>query len=155
MKTLKSNPLKKYLTAILLSVCFLVLGQNEKKIERIKALRIAYISNKLELTPNEAEKFWPLFNDFDAKQLDLRFQKRLSNVKLSGTRNATFSEQEMNKILDDSEKIEDELQSNRKNFVKKLQGIISPQKIILLKQLEDEFKRELLNKIKQNKRMRD
>jgi len=155
VKTLKSNPLKKYLTAILLSVCFLVLGQNEKKIERIKALRIAYISNKLELTPNEAEKFWPLFNDFDAKQLDLRFQKRLSNVKLSGTRNATFSEQEMNKILDDSEKIEDELQSNRKNFVKKLQGIISPQKIILLKQLEDEFKRELLNKIKQNKRMRD
>jgi hypothetical protein len=155
MKTFKTNSLKKYLTATLLLAFFLVTAQNGKKLERIKALRVAYISNKLDLTSNEAEKFWPIFNDFDAKQFNLRLQKRILNLQLSSQNNNDFSEKEMNKLLEDSEKIEDETQLNRKNFVKKLKGIIAPQKIILLKQLEDEFKRELLSKIGQNKRIRD
>ena len=147
--------MKKYLTLFILLFSFIAIAQNEQKLERIKALRIAFISNKLELTPNEAEKFWPIFNAFDEKQLELRLQKRLLNMKLKSQNNATKSDKEMNKLLEESEKIDDDLQSSRKNFVQSLQGIISPKKIIMLKQLEDEFKRELLNKIKQKRGIRN
>ena len=42
---------------------------NQKKEEKIKALYIAYISQQLSLTPNEAEKFWPAHAQYES---DLR-----------------------------------------------------------------------------------
>lgn len=146
--------MKNYLTLVVLLIFSVAIAQNDKKLDRIKALRVAYISNKLELTKEEAEKFWPVFNTFDDKQLDLRIQKRILTFKLQKQNSTINSEKEMSAILDESEKIEDEMQSNRKTFVKNLKGIISPQKIILLKRLEIEFKQELINKIKDKKAMR-
>lgn len=146
--------MKNYLTLVVLLIFSVAIAQNDKKLDRIKALRVAYISNKLELTKEEAEKFWPVFNTFDDKQLDLRIQKRILTFKLQKQNSDLNSEKEMSAILDESEKIEDEMQSNRKTFVKNLKGIISPQKIILLKRLEIEFKQELINKIKDKKAMR-
>jgi hypothetical protein len=32
--------------------------------EKIEALRVAFISKELELTPAEAEKFWPIYNEY-------------------------------------------------------------------------------------------
>ena len=46
----------------------------EKK-EQIKSLKVAFITNELNLTPDEAAKFWPIFNAFDAKQTELRQEK--------------------------------------------------------------------------------
>lgn len=146
--------MKNYLTLLVLFIFSVAIAQNDKKLDRIKALRVAYISNKLELTKEEAEKFWPVFNTFDDKQLDLRIQKRILTFKLQKQNSTINAEKEMSAILDESEKIEDEMQSNRKTFVKNLKGIISPQKIILLKRLEIEFKQELINKIKDKKAMR-
>ena len=34
-------------------------GENK---EKIKALKIAYLTEKLDLSSNEAEKFWPIYN---------------------------------------------------------------------------------------------
>ncbi|MCC6289328.1 MAG: hypothetical protein IT249_15725 [Chitinophagaceae bacterium] len=35
-----------------------------EKGERIKSLEIAYFTRQLQLTPEEAEKFWPVFNQY-------------------------------------------------------------------------------------------
>ena len=37
---------------------------NEKKIQDIEALKVAFISKELDLTPDEAQKFWPLYNQY-------------------------------------------------------------------------------------------
>jgi hypothetical protein len=141
--------MKKYISIVLVLICFVTNGQNQQKIERLKALRIAYISNKLELTTNEAEKFWPVFNAFDEQQSEIRLQKRILMMKLRNSKNSNKSDKEMTALLDESEKIDGDLQTTRRNFVKNLQGIISPKKIMMLKQIEDNFKMELLRKIKQ------
>jgi hypothetical protein len=41
---------------------------NEKKQQDIEALKVAFISKELELTPDEAQKFWPVYNQY-AKEL--------------------------------------------------------------------------------------
>ena len=43
--------------------------------DRIEALRIAYISEQLNLTPAEAQKFWPVYNAYrnDLKAVQQRF----------------------------------------------------------------------------------
>src|SRR5688572_13194852 len=40
--------------------------------EKINAARVAYITERLELTPEEAEKFWPVYREFVQKRQDLR-----------------------------------------------------------------------------------
>jgi hypothetical protein len=40
---------------------------NPKKEERIKALYVAYITRQLDLTPDEAQKFWPVHAQYEAE----------------------------------------------------------------------------------------
>ena len=37
----------------------------------MKALKTAHITDQLDLTSAEAEKFWPIYNEFDAKLIDV------------------------------------------------------------------------------------
>jgi Skp family chaperone for outer membrane proteins len=60
----------KLLTLFFLTITFFSIAQprlKEKK-EQIKALKIAYITEELQLTSEEASKFWPLFNAYEDKQ---------------------------------------------------------------------------------------
>ncbi|QYS90956.1 hypothetical protein JJC04_13915 [Flavobacterium covae] len=60
----------------------------------------------------------------------------------------------MQNLMDQEEKIENEIRQNKRSLVKNLQGIIPNQKIIQLKQIEIEFKHKLLNQIKERKQKR-
>ncbi len=44
-------------------------GGRDKREEMLESLRVAFISRQLELTPEEAQKFWPVYNSY---QGDLR-----------------------------------------------------------------------------------
>ncbi|MDZ7645880.1 MAG: hypothetical protein U5K54_01165 [Cytophagales bacterium] len=46
--------------------------QDPKAQEKIKNLRIAYISDKLGLTPDQAEKFWPVYREFSDQRKGIR-----------------------------------------------------------------------------------
>ncbi|SPE78633.1 hypothetical protein FLACOL_02649 [Flavobacterium columnare] len=127
-------------------------GQEKtEKIEKIKALRIAFISDKLELTPEEAEKFWPVFNQFDSKHFELQRQKKKLMQELNVNEVTSLSDKEVQNLMDQEEKIETEIRQNKRSLVKSLQGVIPNQKIIQLRQIEIEFKQKLLNQIKKRK----
>lgn len=123
----------------------------EDRIERVKALRVAFISDKLQLTPDEAEKFWPIFNQFDDKQSDLQKEKRQLMIKLQSEKATTLSEKESAKLMDEDERLENEIQNNRRKLVKDLQGVIPNQKILMLRQIEVEFKQKLLKQIQKRR----
>ena len=144
--------MKKIITLLILIISTFTFAQNDKRMERIKALRIAFISTKLDLSPEEAQKFWPVFNKFDEEQLELRKQNKLVMFKMKPKNAVSISSNEMDKLLEESEQIDANLQSNRKQFVKSLKNVISPQKIMQLKQLEDDFKNKLIQQIKNGKR---
>ncbi len=40
-------------------------GDENKKVQDIKALYVAYVTKQLELTPDEAQKFWPVHTQFE------------------------------------------------------------------------------------------
>ena len=143
--------MKLYISLLLLFISTITLGQNNDKLEKIKALRVAFISTKLELTSNEAQKFWPIFNEFDKNQTDLRKEKRILMMRLKHQNTSSLSDIEMQKLLDTSELLESNIQTNRQQLVKNLKGVISPQKIILLKQLEEDFKKTLLKQMRNSK----
>jgi hypothetical protein len=143
--------MKKVTVILFMLISSLTFGQNEKKLERIKALQVAFISTKLDLSSEEAQKFWPVFNEFNDKQLELRKQKKILMFKLKSENSGNLSDKEIQKALDDSESIDNNIQSNRNQFVKNLKGVISPQKILLLKRLEEDFKNTMLKQFKERK----
>lgn len=147
--------MKTIYTLFLLLFSTFLFGQDiENRIERVKALRIAYISDKLDLSPDEAQKFWPIFNQFDDKQFELQRQKRQLMHKLRPENASNLSDKETAQLMVEDDRIETEIQTNRRQLVKNLQGVIPNQKIIMLRQIEIEFKQKLLNQIKNRREKR-
>jgi hypothetical protein len=137
MKTLK-------ILFILLSlVTFTSHAQGPK--ERIKALKIAFITSELSLTTTESEKFWPVYNAYDEKQFDLKMNKMRSlKRKLHPVSLETLSDKEALSLLSQLNDIEDDLYQNRKKLITDLKSVIGPIKILKLKIAEDNFNKKLL-----------
>ena len=116
----------------------------EKK-EKIKALKVAFITTELNLTPDEAAKFWPLFNAFEDRQQEIKKQKFKAYLERTDN-NAIdkLSEKEAATLLTQIESTEDELYQLKKKFVFNLKGILPSTKILKLKKAEEQFSKKLL-----------
>ena len=146
-------------TKILFPIIFLLVaslsfsqGFKEKR-EKVKALKVAYITEQLELTTDEAQKFWPISNAFDDKQGELRHEKMKSILDRFKPGNVEkLSEKDASNSLIQMEKIEEDLFNLKKKFIKDLQSVISAKKIIKLKKAEEDFNRELLKQMREKRR---
>lgn len=56
-------------------------GSDAELRERIRAAQVAYLSQKLDLTPDEAQKFWPLYNQYTKEVEQLIQERRNTGVK--------------------------------------------------------------------------
>ncbi len=73
--------MKKLLFITLLSLSFAAFAQqdlevNEGKNEKIEALKVGFITEKLALTTKEAELFWPIYNKYNAEVKSIRKSQR-------------------------------------------------------------------------------
>jgi Skp family chaperone for outer membrane proteins len=116
------------------------------KHEKIKALKTAYITEKLSLTSNEAEKFWPIYNKYDDKFHALRKKEKSEIYQKLRDGLDKMNDTEANALIDTSLSLESEQLELRKQMIAELRGVISSNKIIILKKTEDDFKRELLDR---------
>jgi hypothetical protein len=121
---------KFYLLLVLVSITTFVKAQDEavnteKKQQGIEALKVAFISRELDLTPDEAQKFWPVYNQYakdlkntigrgndaldrDEKVLNLRksYKDQFSNV---------LGQQRMNKMYNAEGRFRDLLIKSMRN----------------------------------------
>ena len=135
-----------YIFLFLLAIQFAFSQEKDARKERIKSLKIAFISQKLALTSEEAEKFWPIYNKYDDKimalkeaQLKLRIQKRIG------------TDEEALKKIEESEEKEAEVMVLKKKMRAELIPVISAEKVLKLERLEQEFHRKLLEKLKERR----
>ena len=144
---------KKLTLSVLLLFTALSFSQDFKeKREKIKALKVAYITEQLELTTDEAQKFWPIYNANEEKQFELRHKKMRSIInKFENGGLEKWSDKEATSLIDQVESIEDELHDYKKKYIKELKTVISAKKIIKLKKAEDEFNRKLMKQFRGKK----
>ena len=127
-------------------------GFRDKK-EKVKALKVAYITEQLDLTTEEAQKFWPIYNTFDDKQAELRHEKMRAILdRFEPGSVEKLSEKDASTLLTQMETIEENLFTLRKKFIKDLQGVISAKKIIKLKKAEEDFNRHLLKQMREKRK---
>lgn len=128
-----------------------ITAQNPEKRERIKALKVAFITEKLQLTESEAQKFWPVYNTFEEHMHKFRkdfYKKKPTDV-------ANLSEQEAKAILKEMLTTENEKHQLKEKLMNDLQKIIPAKKIIQLKITEDEFNKQMLEQYKKRKESKD
>jgi Skp family chaperone for outer membrane proteins len=120
----------------------------EKVKERIHAQRIAYITERLELSPEEAQKFWPIYNQFTAEMEQI---KREMNDRRKATNDnlKKMSDQEIEQSLADDLVSQQKIIDLQRKYQVELRKAIPVRKIAQLYKTERDFKLQLL------KRMRD
>lgn len=100
-----------------------------KQEEKIQALEIAFISRKLNLTPDEAQKFWPVYNEY---------KKDMRQLMISQKNNPDKD------VLDNDQKVIDVRKKYRDRFI----GVIGQPRMNNFFQAEREFRGVLLNQLK-------
>lgn len=145
--------MKLYVILFVLVSCFTFAQGNQEKREKIKALKVAFLTEKLALTSDEAQKFWPIYNAFEEKQFEIRYKKlRSLNKQLEENNDEKTSDKEALQLLSQFEIHEDEIYRMKKKFNKDLLLVLSPKKVLLLKKYEDEFNRKLLRQMREGKK---
>ena len=127
-------------------------GKFKQKLEQIKSLKVAFITNELQLTADESAKFWPLYNAFEDKQRELRKQKigsymdRHDDAELD-----KMNEKEAAVLLSQMEENEEQLYQLRKKLIISLKGVLPAVKIIKLKKAEEDFNKKLLQQYREKR----
>jgi len=136
---------------ILLFISTGLVAQNNRN-DKIKALKTAFITERLDLSSAEAEKFWPIFNAHEKKIEALRKNERREIlIKLNGGMDA-MTEAEASSLIDKSIAFREKELGHRKQLIQELRSVISAKKLIRLVKTENDFKRRLLERMKQRKK---
>jgi Spy/CpxP family protein refolding chaperone len=120
--------------------------ERQERHELIQAQKVAFISNQLELTTGEAEKFWPVFNEYEAEIEKVRRAHRIEMKKLRDIDN--LSEDEAYSITEKILNLEEQNSKIRKEYLAKFAEVLGKKKAAKVYIAEEKFKRELLKKIK-------
>lgn len=126
-------------------------GQHGNKQEQIKAIKTAFITEKLDLSPEEAEKFWPIYNEFKDKerniQQDVAFHFRQGPPDISG-----MTDQEIEKMILGRFEQEHALVELRKEYYVKLKEVIPVPKIFKLLEAEVQFRKVMLERLRDQRK---
>ncbi len=114
--------------------------------EKIKALKVAYITQELNMDPEVAQKFWPVYNSYECMRRDLH---RREHIDLDNVQ--TISESKAEEMLKEYLNVEKEEYVIKKQLFSDLKKIMSSSDIIKLHKLEEDFNKKLLKEYRSRK----
>lgn len=141
-----------FFTIVFIFQSFWSYAQNAEN-DNIRALKVVFITEQLELTPREAEKFWPIYNLYSAKEFNLRIvetRKLRQQLQQSGGINIV-TEQEADIILKKLLDIDVEIISAKTEMYQKLKPIIGAKKLIKLQIAEIDFNKKVLEELRKKR----
>lgn len=118
--------------------------------ERIKTLKVGYITEQLNLSSKEAQQFWPVYNAHEdaleaiRREERQRFGGRFANMP-------ELSDKEADGLVAFFTKMQAEKHAIEQEFIKDLQGVIPSVKIIKLLKAEESFKKRLLQQFRKRR----
>lgn len=145
-------PILVFLFVFLAQNSFSQPGQRPAR-EQIEAQKIAFITNKLNLSVEESQSFWPLYNEMNQKREAIR-KKRSEISQQIAQNHATLSDAETEKLADEFVGLEVQEARLRQEYHGKFKNVLPIQKVIRLYHAESQFKNHLLRQIQQRRQRR-
>ena len=125
-------------------------GLSPEAMEKIKAEKISFLTNKLELTPAEAQKFWPVYNEFEQKKMEifseLRSIERKNVDEIRKMKNA-----DLEKLTYRLVELKEQESVMFKEYNKKFLSVLPPRKVVLLYQVENDWRAHMMREFRRSR----
>jgi Spy/CpxP family protein refolding chaperone len=116
--------------------------------EKIEAVKIGFFTQQMSLTPQEAEKFWPLYNQYQESLKKHKLERRKA-IRLVNESLDLMNDDEINKLIDNQlEQAQTALQE-RQDFVNSIRKVLPARKVAAYFKAEELFRRKLMEKMKE------
>ncbi len=118
--------------------------------DRCKAERVAYLTDAMELTSAEAEKFWPVYNKCESEKRNsfkavMEAYKKLDEALQSGK-----NDDEIQNLLDKYLAAQDNGKNIDRKYVAEYRKILPNKKVAKLYIAEEEFRRQQIHRLRKN-----
>jgi Skp family chaperone for outer membrane proteins len=118
--------------------------------DRIKTLKVAFITEKVGLTSEEAQAFWPIYNKHEEDLETIRRKERME-LRSQISSAESLSESESETLLDKMLALQNERHREEQDFMANIRKVIPAKKALLLIKAEEDFKRQLLQQYRKRK----
>jgi hypothetical protein len=146
MRIFKANIMKTFslsILALVLAPCMLM-AQSEEAMKKIEAARIALITERLELSPEQAEKFWPIYREYNNKRRELRTELRNARRDVNPSE---LTEEQSRELMALAMEIKQRELKLEQDYSGRLQAIITSRQLLRLKNAEQDFHKMLLQRL--------
>ncbi|WP_162425706.1 hypothetical protein [Pontibacter pudoricolor] len=118
-------------------------SSSKERRERVEAAKVAFLTDKMELTSEQAQKFWPLYNEYETKRRELLKAYR------SGYRQDVeeLTEQEAKARIDGMFTTREKELALEQEYAAKYIRVISNKQLIKLYRGERDFTKLLLQRL--------
>tara|TARA_R110001599_G_scaffold41503_3_gene125512 strand:- start:5108 stop:5563 length:456 start_codon:yes stop_codon:yes gene_type:complete len=136
-----------------MTVCFSAFAQNgrppQEDREKIQKAKIAFLTNRLELSVDQAKLFWPIFTEYDSKKIELShvYNEKKKDIFEKSEDFRNMKEGDAGKLLDiylDQKQAELDLE---KTYVAKFNGVLDARQVWKVITFEGDFRRSLYRKL--------
>jgi Spy/CpxP family protein refolding chaperone len=117
---------------------------SKEDIENFRAKKVSFITEKLQLTPEEAQKFWPIYNQSEMENWEAQNKRREIERKVQ-EENGNLSDKE---IIDLTKQMVETFKAEAlvsEKYNKKFLEILPPKKVLKLYQAEHQFRMQMLH----------
>lgn len=116
--------------------------------EKVEAARIALISNRLGLTPDQAEKFWPIYREFAMKRSEMRQEFRSAQQGLDPN---NPDPEKQKALINLGLQIKQRELDLEKDYSGRILKVITAQQMISLRKAEQDFRQMIFNQLQQRR----
>jgi hypothetical protein len=115
-------------------------GDRAEKRERIQAYRIAFMTEALELTPEESEQFWPLYNEFKEQERSIRKADKPKPAEEI----EKMSDEEIEAMIVSHFESKQKILNLEQEYFEKFKDVLPIRKVAKIKPTERAFKQQLV-----------
>jgi len=129
---------------LLITCCFIAFlclpslaQKNSEQFQKIEIAKVAYITKRLELSQQEAQKFFPLYNQYRAEMRTIVREKHSSNNRKKSRNELEF---------------DSDVLACKKKYREKFKAAVSESKASQFFEVEREFREQLFKELKSRKK---
>ncbi|MBC6365268.1 Spy/CpxP family protein refolding chaperone [Algoriphagus sp. AK58] len=106
--------------------------------EKLQAARIAFITSRIDLKPEQAEKFWPIFNQYTE-------QREATMKSMSGLNRGieSISEEEAKSRIQKRLQLQQKMLDDEKAFINEVSKVITSKQVLMLNNIARDFNRHI------------
>jgi vacuolar-type H+-ATPase subunit I/STV1 len=155
MNNYKSEVMKSAVIILVFLLLYPVmeLSAQNQNFERFNTYKIGFFTKKLNLSSAEAEKFWPVYNEYQNQKTRLQVEKGIT-IRTFNQNESTLSDKEITALGDKLIAIISEESALAVTLHKKLKEVLPPAKVIRFYQAENQYKQQLLNELQGKQQQR-